>query len=103
MAIIIQEEKKSFNWLPFVIISVFLFVAVIGAYLLFFTEAPLIEKIAPSSQKTVSDISNINSSDFKNDLNSAKTQLQTKVNQAIPNSTVSPSMTPGRSNPFLSF
>jgi hypothetical protein len=106
MAILISEERKQFNWLPFVIIGFFLFVAVIGAYLLFFTEAPLIEKIVPSSQKIISDISKVKSEDFKSDLSAAKKELQTKVKQTVTTTTGSTggsTANPGKSNPFLPF
>jgi len=101
MAILIAEEKKQFNWLPFLIIAIFLFAATIGSYLLFFTEAPLIEKIVPSSQKIISDISKIKEADFKNDLTSTQNELQTKIRQTV---TVGAGFSnPGRTNPFIPF
>ncbi len=103
MAILIAEEKKQFNWLPFLIIGIFLFVAGIGSYLLFFTETPLIEKIVPSSQRIVSDISKVNSDTFKNDLSSTKKELQTKIRQSIGGSAGGAITNPGRSNPLLPF
>jgi len=105
MAIIISEARKQFNWLPFVIIGFFLFAAIVGSYLLFFTEAPLIEKIVPSSQKIISDISKVKSEDFKNDLSSIKKELQIKVKQTITSagSTGGVLTNPGRTNPFLPF
>lgn len=103
MAIIIAEEKKQFNWLPFLIVGIFLFVAVIGSYLLFFTEAPFIEKIIPSSQKIISDIARVKSEDFKTDLSSAKKELQAKAKQTITVSTGGVSTNPGRTNPLLPF
>jgi len=103
MAILIAEEKKQFNWLPFLIIGIFLFVAIIGSYLLFFTEAPLIEKIVPSSQKIISDISKIKSEDFKNDLSNIKKELQAKIKQTISGASGGSSSNPGRANPLLPF
>ncbi|MDO8443064.1 MAG: hypothetical protein Q7S81_02285 [bacterium] len=103
MAIIISEERKKFNWLPFLIAGIFLFVAVIGSYLLFFTEAPLIEKIVPSNQKIVSEISKVNSDNFKADLSSTKKELLTKAKQTITISTGGSSANPGRTNPLLPF
>jgi len=103
MAIIISEERKQFNWLPFLIAAIFLFVAVIGSYLLFFTEAPLIEKIIPSSQKIISDIAKVKSEDFKNDLSSIKKELQTKAKQTVVPSAGGTSANPGRTNPLLPF
>jgi len=103
MAIIISEERKKFNWLPFLIAGIFLFVAIIGSYLLFFTEAPLIEKIVPSNQKIVSEISKVNGDNFKADLSSTKKELLTKAKQTITTSTGGSSANPGRTNPLLPF
>lgn len=102
MAILITEEKKQFNWLPFLIVGILLFAAAIGSYLLFFTEAPLIEYIAPSSQKRISDISSIKNDQFKNDIGSAKKELQTKIKQTAGSATAGVS-NPGRTNPLLPF
>ena len=109
MAIIISEERKQFNWLPFLILGVVLIFAVIGAYLLFFTEAPLIEYIAPSSQKRISDISAINSEQFISTLSATKKDLQARVKQQGSNflsgfgSGSESAANPGKTNPFLSF
>jgi len=103
MAIIISEEKKEFNWLPFLIAGFFLFVVVVGSYLLFFTEAPLIEKIVPSNQKIISDISKVSGDEFKNDLTLTRKDLQTKIKQNIGGATGGTSVGSGRINPFLPF
>ena len=108
MAIIISEEKKQFNWLPFLILGIILLVAIIGSYLLFFTNAPLIEYIVPTSQKRISDISAINSEQFISTLSTTKKDLQGRVKQQ--GSTFLSSIKPGsistnpvKSNPFLGF
>jgi len=105
MAIIISEEKKEFNWLPVLMVVILFFAAIFGAYLLFFAESPLIEYIAPSSQKRISDISAIKSDQFKADLDAAKKDIQTKSKQGIsgPTSSGGAVQNIGRENPFLSF
>lgn len=105
MAIIISEEKKQFNWLSVLMVAILFFAAIVGAYLLFFSASPLIEYIAPSSQKTISDISVIKSDQFKSDLSSAKQELQVKTKQGIsgPSSVGGSAQTFGRDNPFLPF
>ncbi len=108
MAIIISEEKKQFNWLPFLILGIILLVAIMGSYLLFFTNAPLIEYIAPTSQKRISDISAINSDQFISTLSSTKKDLQGRVKQQGSTflsgfKTGSVSTNPVKSNPFLVF
>lgn len=109
MAIIISEERKQFSWLPFLIAGILLILAVVGSYLLFFTEAPLIEYIAPSSQKRISDISAINNDQFVSTLSAAKKDLQSRVKQQGSNflsgfgSSAGSTVNPGKTNPFLSF
>ena len=109
MAIIISEERKQFNWLPFLILGVILTLAILGAYLLFFTEAPLIEYIAPSSQKRISDISAINNDEFVGTLSTTKKDLQSRVKQQGSTflsgfgSGSGSTANPIRNNPFLSF
>jgi len=109
MAIIISEGKKQFNWLPLLIVGIILILAVFGAYLLFFTEAPLIEYIAPSSQKRISDISAINNDQFVGTLSTTKKDLQGRVKQQGSNflsgfgSGSGSAVNPGKNNPFLSF
>jgi hypothetical protein len=103
MAIIISEGKKQFNWLPFLIVGVLLIFTIVGIYMLFFASAPLIEYIAPSSQKTISDISAIKSDQFVSDINSTQKELQNKIKQIAPTAVGTPSANEGRNNPFLSF
>ena len=109
MAILIAEEKKQFNWLPLLILGVLLIFSVVGVYLLFFAEAPLIEYIAPSSQKRISDISAISSDQFVTTLSTTKKDLQGRVKQQGPSflsglgSVSGSSANPIRTNPFLSF
>ncbi|MCG2719757.1 MAG: hypothetical protein L6266_03430, partial [Nanoarchaeota archaeon] len=61
--------------------------------------------ITPSSQKTISDISTIESEQFKSDLDFAKKELQSKVKQGIggPVSSGDSGIIQGKSNPFMSF
>jgi hypothetical protein len=105
MAIIISEEKKQFSWIPVLMVSLLFLAVIVGAYLLFFSATPLIEYIAPSSQKTISDISVINSNQFKSDISAAKQELQAKTQQGIsgPSSTGGSTQSIGRDNPFLPF
>lgn len=109
MAIIISEERKQISWLPLLAFGILLIIAVIGSYLLFFTEAPFIEYIAPSSQKRISEISAINNEQFVTSLSATKKDLQNRVKQQGSSflsgygSTSGSIANPVRSNPFLSF
>lgn len=109
MAIIISEERKQISWLPLFVFGTLLIIAVVGSYLLFFTEAPLIEYIAPSSQKRISEISAINNEQFVSSLSTTKKDLQNRVKQQGSNflsgygSISGSTANPIRSNPFLSF
>ncbi|MBI5079651.1 hypothetical protein HZB06_03250 [Candidatus Wolfebacteria bacterium] len=47
MAIVIEEEKRKINWFAAFIIVLVLGVILVSVYYLFFSGAPLIEKIVP--------------------------------------------------------
>lgn len=59
MAIIIEEEKRKFNW--FNLALVVLVVVIIGAviYYLFFSPTPFAEKIAPAQLQSIQQVSSI--------------------------------------------
>lgn len=59
MAIIVEENKKGFNWLAIVVFIFLLAVIFGGAYLLFFAPTPGIEVVAPTLLKTTAEISQI--------------------------------------------
>lgn len=59
MAIVLREQRKGVNWFA---IIVFLFLTVVivgGGYLLFFTETPAIEIVAPSILKETAEIAEV--------------------------------------------
>lgn len=59
MAIVLKERKTRFNWFA---VSVLVFLAVVifgGGYLLFFTETPAIEIVAPSTLRETAEIAEI--------------------------------------------
>lgn len=61
MAIIVEQEKRNINW--FALAVVLAIVVIFGAtlYYLFFTPAPLIERVAPSGNlQAIKTVSNIN-------------------------------------------
>lgn len=109
MAIIISEERTKISWLPFLIVGILLILAMVGLYLLFFTSAPLIEYIAPSSQKRISDISAIDGKQFIDTLSTTKKDLQSRVKQQGSSflsgfgSGSGSTANPVKSNPFLGF
>jgi len=57
MAIVIKQQKKGIDWFVIVVFAFFFLVVVIGSYFLFFTEAPLIEAITPTTLRSVVQIS----------------------------------------------
>ena len=59
MAIVIEEQKKGFNWFALAIVILVVAGGVAASYYLFFAPTPFIEKVAPprlESLKTVSQI-----------------------------------------------
>ena len=59
MAIELKEQKKGFNWFA-VVVFVFLAVVIVGGgYLLFFTETPAIEIVAPSTLRETAKIAEV--------------------------------------------
>ena len=94
MAIIIEEEKKKFNW--FALASVILVVALIAVavYYLFFAPVPLIERVTPLSLQPIQELSGITLQP-EAIVNNPKFQvLKAYVNPI----TIGPV---GKSNPFL--
>ncbi|HUY69750.1 MAG TPA: hypothetical protein VMU70_01915 [Candidatus Tyrphobacter sp.] len=96
MALILEEEKKESNTFAFIAIAVVAVGFAVGAYLLFFSPAPLVGEILPPSIQTISTISNvkldvspiIGSQAYRN-LNTSSTLGTPLVGQT------------GKSNPFI--
>lgn len=57
MAIILQEQKRTTSWFAVIVFLFLLAVVLITAYFLFFAPVPGIEAIAPSSLKSVTQLS----------------------------------------------
>jgi len=57
MAIVLKEQKRKANWFAIIVFLFLLVVILITAYFLFFASVPGIETIAPTSLKSVSQIS----------------------------------------------
>lgn len=59
MAIIVEEQKRGFNWFG-TIVFLFVFLLILaGSYYLFFTAVPGIELVAPTLLQTNSQIANL--------------------------------------------
>ncbi len=95
MAIVVEEQRKRFNW--FALMLVVLIVAALGiaSYYLFFAPTPFIEKVAPSRLQSLKDVSQIELSPEIITANPTFQILKQYINQ-IEVPTTSP-----RSNPFL--
>ena len=90
------QEKTNRDWFKFITVTIVVVFLGFGSYLLFFTEAPLIEVVAPPQLKQVSELSqvNFNTSDFEN--SEVFNSLQRHVADAVPGKA-------GRENPFSRF
>jgi len=94
MAIIIEEEKRKINLFALAVVALVIITIVGGTYYLFFAPTPLIEKVTPSSVKSLEALSNIK---LQPELiiNNPKFQiLKTYINQLETG-------TAGKNNPFL--
>ena len=59
MAIVVKERKNGVNWFSLIVTIFFLVVILGGGYLLFFTEIPGIEVVAPSVLRSTSEIAGV--------------------------------------------
>ena len=96
MAIIIEQEEKSVNWVAILSAAVIVAVIFLGAYLLFFKKPELIEVVVPGRLQEVSKISQV-AFDPASVLDSPTFKLLKQYGGEI----VTPS--PGRNNPFRPF
>jgi len=95
MAIVLEKEKKSFNWK--ILIGVLVFAGVVGgiAYL-FLSQPQLIDIVAPIEVRQTTELSRVS---FDTDA------IESKVNQLNLREYTGPQTVGnlGRSNPFLAF
>ncbi len=96
MAIVVEEQKKSVNWVTILTMLVVIAVVFAGAYLLFFKKPELIEIVTPGGLEGVSEISKI-SFDPESVLSAPTFKLLRQYGTAPTPST------PGRDNPFEPF
>ncbi|KKS43952.1 hypothetical protein A2116_00695 [Candidatus Jorgensenbacteria bacterium GWA1_49_17] len=96
MAIVVEEEKKSVNWIAILTTLIIVVVIFAGAYFLFFKKPELIEIVAPSDLQGVSQISGI-SFNPESVLNAPTFKLLRQYG------TEPEPPAPGRNNPFRPF
>lgn len=96
MAIIIEEEKKSFNWVAVLSTLIIVAVVFVGSYFLFFTKPELIEVVIPGELQNLSKISSI-SFDVESVIASQTFKLLRKSSDDV-----TPGA-PGKNNPFKPF
>ena len=96
MAIVIEEEKRKFNWFGLALVVALVLGVVLGVYYLFFSPVPLIEKVIPQRVQSIKDIS---STDFRPDaiLNSETFKILKQYSSPVE----APLPQTPRSNPFL--
>jgi len=96
MAFSFQDNTQKRDWFTIMTVAtVFVFI-VAGTYLLFFTEAPLIEVVAPPELKQVSELSQIEFDEAAFQQNETFNSLRRHVSDAQPGES-------GRENPFARF
>ncbi len=60
MAIVVEEEKKSTNWITVLSVGAFLVIVFFGGYYLFFKQPELIDIVAPVELERIRAISEVN-------------------------------------------
>lgn len=94
MAILIEQDKKSVNWVAVAIALVVIVVIFSGAYFLFFKKPELIDVVSPTKLKELESISTISF-----DPDTVLTSPTFKTLQQY-DSPITPTQTPGKANPF---
>lgn len=94
MAIIVEEEKRSANWVNIAIAAVVIVVVFAGAYFIFFKQPQLIEVVTPSGLKEIGTISQLSFD--------PQSVVSSPVFKSLKQygSPVTPPATTGRANPF---
>lgn len=96
MAIQIEQEQKSVNWVKVTLGVIIVAVLFAGVYFLFFRQPELINVVAPGQFEDLAQISeiNLNADEL---LNSPKFQMlrQYSIDSTVPS--------PGKGNPFQPF
>jgi len=60
MAILIEEEKKSINWVSIIAVGIIILLVFIGAYYVFFKDPGVIDQIVPRDLQNVSQLTKTN-------------------------------------------
>lgn len=94
MAILIEQEKKSVNWIG-MLTALFIIVAVfVLSYFLFFKKPEIIDQVTPSSLKNISQLSKVT---FDPDAVVTSPAFQNLKNYT---NSITIHETPGKTNPF---
>ncbi len=60
MAILIEQDKKSVNWISVIAVGVIILLLFMGAYYVFFKDPGVIDQIVPQSLQNVSQLTKTN-------------------------------------------
>ncbi len=96
MAIIVEPEKKSVNWVTMISVFIIIVVLFAGGYFLFFKKPDLIEIVLPNSLEEINKISKL-TFDPASIINSPTFKLLKRYDPNIQSATA------GRTNPFKPF
>lgn len=96
MAIIVDPEKKSVNWVTMISVLIIIGVLFAGGYFLFFKKPDLIEIVVPNSLDEISKISKL-TFDPAGVINSPTFKILKRYDSNIQPATA------GRTNPFKPF
>ena len=98
MAIVIEKQKKAFNWFAVFIIIILAVIVGVAAYFLFFSSLPLVEKVIPYQLQVSTQLSQSQTQSL------VQAVVNSKLYKSLQGYAILPIPSPesiGKTNPFI--
>ena len=98
MAIVIEKQKKGFNWFAVFIIIILAVIVGVAAYFLFFSSLPLVEKVIPYQLQVSTQLSQAQTQSL------VQAVVNSKLYKSLQSYAILPIPSPdsiGKTNPFV--
>jgi len=98
MAIVIEKQKKAFNWFAVFIIIILALIVGTAAYFLFFSKLPLVEKVIPYQLQVSTQLSQSQTQSL------VQAVVNSKLYKSLQSYAILPIPSPdsiGKTNPFV--
>jgi len=98
MAIVIEKQKKGFNWFAVFIIIILAVIVGVAAYFLFFSSLPLVEKVIPYQLQVSTQLSQAQTQSL------VQAVVNSKLYKSLQSYAILPTPSPdniGKTNPFV--